>query len=401
VASTFGDLFPRQRCPAVAKALSPFWDAPTRLLIPGDDAAPEAVLPSVGVLRRMELDIDFQVLPSGEEGQALYGERWGEVCREAIDATETTLFGSTSGKTPALQHLRWGRDTYANVRPVRYLPGALSPLRDPVGIDFVIVRENSEDLYSGVEGNLELLAPLGLVNRLTRRPIPDSGGQFALKVITEAGSRRIVQFAFELALKRAQRLGRPGKVTLACKYNMLPHTDGLFRSVGRQVAEQFPEVSFEDFIVDDFARRIVAEPKRLDVVVMPNLYGDILTDEAAALVGGLGVAPSACFSADFAYFEPVWRLGCCWHRAHQSHGNATVRSEMIEHLGMGAKPHYRISHSLYVRFWCKPAVRPGWFSHRHRVLCRYHPRHRRVGVPRHPLWMFRAGLPGRPHYPSS
>jgi len=273
-------------------------------VIPGDDAAPEAVLPSLGVLRSMELDIDFLELPSGEEGQAKYGDRWGEVCREAIDSCDTTLFGSTSGKTPALGYLRWQKGTYANLRPVKYIPGARSPLREPEGIDFVIVRENMEDMYVGVEGELSLLKPLGLINRLTRRPIPEEGGRFALKVITEENTRRIVEYGCRLATKRKAE-GKRGRLTVACKYNMLPQSDGLFRRVAAEVAKAHPDIEYEDYIVDDFARRIVASPLELDVVVLPNLYGDILSDEASALVGGLGVAPSACYSDTFAYFEPV------------------------------------------------------------------------------------------------
>ncbi len=305
-------------------------------VIPGDDSAPEAVHPALGVLRLMEMDIDFTVLPSGEGGQAAYAGQWFDVCKEAIDATETTLFGSTSGKTPALQYLRWGKDTYANVRPVRYMPGAASPLKRPEGIDFVIIRENSEDLYSGVEGDLEALGSLGFTSRLTREPMPTAGGRFAIKVITEAASRRVVEFAFELARKRQEKLGRRGKVTAACKYNMLPRTDGLFREVARQVAAENPEIPFEDFIVDDFARRIVAEPHRLDVVVMPNLYGDILSDEASALVGGLGVSPSACYGADFAYFEPVHGTAPDITGTGRINPTATLLSAamMLEHLGL-------------------------------------------------------------------
>jgi isocitrate/isopropylmalate dehydrogenase len=273
-------------------------------VIPGDDAAPEAVLPALGVLKSMEMDIEFVELPSGEEGQAKYGSDWAGVCREAIDSCDTTLFGSTSGKTPALGYLRWQKETYANVRPVKYMRGARSPLREPEGIDFLIVRENMEDMYVGVEGDLQTLKPLGLTNRLTRRPIPSEGGTFALKIITEHNTRRIVDYACRLAVKR-KAAGRPGRLTVACKYNMLPQTDGLFRRVAAEVAKGYPNLEYEDYIVDDFARRIVASPHDLDVVVLPNLYGDILSDEAAALVGGLGVAPSACFSETFAYFEPV------------------------------------------------------------------------------------------------
>lgn len=304
-------------------------------VIPGDDAAPEAVLPSLSVLRSMELDIEFVDLPSGEEGQARYGEGWAQVCREAIDSCDTTLFGSTSGKTPALGYLRWQKGTYANLRPVKYMPGARSPLREPEGIDFVIVRENMEDMYVGVEGDLGVLKPLALTNRLTRRPIPQEGGRFALKVITEENTRRIVEYGCRLAMRRKAE-GRPGRLTVACKYNMLPQTDGLFRRVATEVAKGYPDLDYEDYIVDDFARRIVASPHDLDVVVLPNLYGDILSDEASALVGGLGVAPSACYSDDFAYFEPVHGTAPDIAGKRIINPTATLLSAamMLEYLGL-------------------------------------------------------------------
>jgi isocitrate/isopropylmalate dehydrogenase len=304
-------------------------------IIPGDDAAPEAVLPSLAVLKAMELDIDYLELPTGEQGQARYGDSWAKVCREAIDACDTTLFGSTSGKTPALGYLRWQKGTYANVRPVKYIPGAKSPLSHPDGIDFVIIRENMEDMYIGVEGDLGSLKPLSLVNRLTRKPIAEQGGRFALKVITEENTRRIADYACRLALKRRAQ-GKPGRLTAACKYNMLPQTDGLFRRVAAETAKAYPDVAYEDYIVDDFARRIVAAPNELDVVLLPNLYGDILSDEAAALVGGLGVAPSACYSDDFAYFEPVHGTAPDIAGRHIINPTSTLLSAvmMLDYLGL-------------------------------------------------------------------
>ncbi len=272
-------------------------------VIPGDDAAPEAVACALRVLRAMELDIEYDVLPPGVEGVERYGEGFIDVCRASVDASDTTLFGAHNGTTPAINHLRWGRRTFANVRPVRYFPGMKSPLLDPEGIDFVIIRENLEDLLSGVEGDLEMLAPHGFRSAYTGEPLP-AEGRFALKVITEANSRRVIEFAFRLARQRRER-GSPGQVTLACKHNRLPYADGLFREVGAAVAAEHPDIEYRDYLIDDFARRIVAEPQELDVVVLPNLYGDILSDEAAGLVGGLGVAPSGCFGEDFAYFEPV------------------------------------------------------------------------------------------------
>jgi isocitrate/isopropylmalate dehydrogenase len=238
------------------------------------------------------------------------GERWvrGETdaqARAAIDTSDTTLFGSTSGKTTSIAYLRWGKQTYANVRPARYLKGFRSPLAAPEGIDFVIVRENLEDLYLGLEGPLHDLAPLGLRSRTMRAPLDTSApGLFAIKVITERNSRRVAEFACRLALERKQR-GAPGKVTCSSKYNMLRQTDELFRRIVEETVAAHPELRYEQFIVDDFARRLVQSPRELDVVVMPNLYGDILSDAAAGVIGGLGLAPSGCYGDAYAYFESV------------------------------------------------------------------------------------------------
>jgi len=258
------------------------------VVIEGEDAAPEAVRPTVALVDRLGLPLDW-IHPTVDDHDAT---------RAAIDGSDTTLFGATSGRSArALFHLRWGKGTYANVRPARWLPGYRSPLARPAGVDLVIVRENLEDLYVGIEGDLADAPGRG------RGRIPlDVPGRFALKVVTEPGTERVVRFAFELA-RRRKAGGRPGKVTCAAKYNMLPGTDGLFRDVAARIAGRYPDVAFETFIVDDFARRLVQSPHDLDVVVLPNLYGDILSDVAAGVIGGLGLAPSGCYGDDYAYFE--------------------------------------------------------------------------------------------------
>lgn len=263
------------------------------VVIEGEDAAPEAMRPSVALLEGFGLPIDWLRPEPGRE-------------REAIDDSDATYFGATSGASArALFYLRWGKQTYANLRPVRYLPGARSPLAHPEGIDLAIVRENLEDLYVGVEGSLEQLEPLALQSRTSGRPIAElAPGRFALKVISERGSERIARFAFALARKR-RALGLPGRVTCGTKHNMLAQTDGLFRAVAERVAAEHPDVPFEVRIVDDLAHRLVAHAHELDVVLLPNLYGDILSDAAAALIGGLGLAPSGCYGESYAYFEPA------------------------------------------------------------------------------------------------
>jgi isocitrate/isopropylmalate dehydrogenase len=253
-------------------------------------------------MRALEVPLDFVEFPPGE--QWVRGET-DKAARKEMDASDSTLFGSTSGKTTAVGYLRWGKRTYANVRPCRYLKGFRSPLAHPEGIDFVIVRENLEDLYLGLEGPLETLAPLHLNSRILRAELNTAErGKYAIKVITERNTRQIANFAFKLAQQRKAQ-GRPGKVTCTSKYNMLRESDGFFRQLVSETAAQYPDIKYEEFIVDDFARRLVQSPQDLDVVVMPNLYGDILSDAAAGTIGGLGLAPSGCYGDDYAYFESV------------------------------------------------------------------------------------------------
>jgi isocitrate/isopropylmalate dehydrogenase len=272
--------------------------------IPGEDAAPEAFHPTVELIDRLGLPIEWVFPPVGLAARESHGTTFPDEARRAIDESESALFGSTSGPSgAALFYLRWGKRTYANVRPTRWIPGYRSPLAHPEGLDFVIVRENLEDLYVRLEGDVSQLAPLALVAPTTGKPVHELGpGRYALKVITEAGSERVSRFAFELARRRKREGGR-GKVTCGTKHNMLPRADGLFRDVFLRVAKEYPDIPCESFIVDDFAHRLVARPHELDVVVLPNLYGDILSDAAAALAGGLGLAASGCYGDDYAYFE--------------------------------------------------------------------------------------------------
>jgi len=296
------------------------------VVVEGEGAAPEAVRPTVALLDRLGLDLQW-VRPDVTDHDG---------CRAAIDGSDATLFGAASGASAwVIFHLRWGRKTYANLRPIRWFPGCASPLRDPAGIDFVIVRENLEDLYIGAEGELAELASTGLRSPTLRSELADLGpGRFALKVITEAGSERAIRFAFELARKR-RAAGYPGRVTCSSKYNMLPRSDGLFVEVAQAVSGEYPDIELETFIVDDFARRIVATPQALDVVVLPNLYGDILSDAAAGVIGGLGLAPSACYGDDYAYFESAHGTAPDLAGQNVINPTATILSAvlMLEYLG--------------------------------------------------------------------
>jgi isocitrate/isopropylmalate dehydrogenase len=271
----------------------------TVAVIEGDDAAPEAVAPTIDLLKSLALDIKFTYPVVGEPAITQFGSPFPDVAKAMIDDADTTFFGSTSGSSGiALLYLRWGKTTYANVRPSRYFPGVPSALAKPEGIDLIIVRENLEDLYLRTEGNLEDLSNLGLISKTSRKPLAELGeGRYAIKAITREGSERVLRFAFELARTRRHKL------TVTSKYNMLPESDGYFLEIAKELAPEYADVEMNQFIVDDFACRLVANPHQFDVTVMPNLYGDILSDAAAGLVGGLGLAASGCYGDDYAYFE--------------------------------------------------------------------------------------------------
>ena len=309
----------------------------TIAVIEGDDAAPEAMKPVVALLDSLNIGLEWVYPEVGEAAEARTGSIFPDDARAMIDSADTTFFGSTSGKSgAALMYLRWGKETFANVRPCRYLAGCASPMADPDGIDFVIVRENLEDLYIGAEGQLTDLAPLALTGRNIKGFVHEMGvGRYAIKAITAGGTERVVRFSFELARKRAGQR----KVTCATKHNMLRETDGLFLEVARRVASDYPDITFESFIVDDFACRLIREPQKYDVVVMPNLYGDILSDAAGGLVGSLGLAASGCFGDDYAYFEPAHGTAPDIAGMNIINPTAALLSStmMLEYLGFAAE----------------------------------------------------------------
>jgi isocitrate/isopropylmalate dehydrogenase len=299
-------------------------------VIPGDDAAPEAMTATLGVLDVLDLPVNWDVLPTGAELAAHSPEEREAMVREHVDAADTVLFGSSNGTTPGAAYMRWGKHTYANVRPVQWRPGYASPLVRPDGIDYVIVRENLEDMYIGVMGPAKDLLDAGLASSRSRIPHGAAGGRYAAKIITRPGTEQVARFACELARQRR------GKLTVSAKTNMLPATDRWFCEIVREVAQGYPDVEHEEFIIDDMAHRLVLRPHELDVLLLPNLYGDILSDQGAATIGGLGLAPSGCYGDDFAYFESAH--GTAPDIAGQGVINptATLLSAMmmLRHLGL-------------------------------------------------------------------
>ena len=251
-------------------------------VIPGPGIGKEVVPEAVRLLESTDLKFDFSYMEVGYEVFKKTGTPVPDDVLARMRKTQACLFGATTtpvgveGYRSAIITLRKALGLYANVRPAKSLPIPTSMKN----VDLVIVRENTEGLYSGMEFELE-----------------DSA--YSIRVITRKATERIARFAFDLAMKRRR------KVTVVTKANVLRKSDGLFLEVARKVAEDYPEVEVDEWFVDVTAMKLVLKPHVFDVIVTSNLFGDILSDEAAGLVGGLGLAPSANIGADYALFEPV------------------------------------------------------------------------------------------------
>jgi isocitrate/isopropylmalate dehydrogenase len=315
----------------------------TVVALGGEGIGPEVIDASCEVLAASGLPLEILRPPHGAAALATHGTPVPDETKRACERADGVLFGA-AGAPPSsavVTWLRWEKGTYASVRPVRHYPGASSPLAHPDGIDYVIVRELSEGLYPGREGDLAELARAmpELKDKVGTRVGDYGAGRFAAKVVTRAGAERVARFACELARTRKGR-GAPGKVTCITKSNVLPQSDGLFQqTVAEVVQRHYPELRHEHFYVDDGARRLVRFPHQMDVVVTMNLYGDILSDLGAETAGGLGMAPSGCFRDGWAYFESVH--GSAPDIAGRGVANPTgallSAAMMLEHMGLAAE----------------------------------------------------------------
>jgi isocitrate/isopropylmalate dehydrogenase len=274
-------------------------------VIGGDDAAPEVMRPTVEILRRLAPEISFEEAVSGREAQARYGEAFPAVTRAAIDEADCTLFGASGGPSrPILWYLRWGKETYVNIRPVRWRAGYNSPMLHPERIDYVIVRDNLEGMYPPREGDIAELSALASSTSWWQAPPVKKIGAYSVRISTDEQAQRVAVAACKIAERRREE-GYEGRVTLGAKYSIQPKTDGRFREIVRATVSDYVGLSYQEYLVDDLARRMIAVPETLDVVVLGNEHGDILADAAAGSIGGLGLCPSACYGERYAYFEPV------------------------------------------------------------------------------------------------
>jgi isocitrate/isopropylmalate dehydrogenase len=279
------------------------------VVLGGDGVGPEVCDVASNILKKMQLGFEILEPPGGESAIEKYGTPFPEGTKKLCEEVDAVLFGAAgSFSSEIVEFLRWRLDNYVNIRPVKYYPGATTPLKDAEGIDMVILRENSEGFYPpGREGDIYQLAEKwpDWKDGLLGEHFKDYGiGKFAIRIITERNEGRMMKYACEFTKKRKDQ-GYPGKFTLTTKSNVLRESCGLVQRIAENQLKQYPNLTYEHFYIDDMCRRMVRYPKDMDVIVTTNMFGDILSDEASELVGGLGMTPSACLGGKTPYFEPV------------------------------------------------------------------------------------------------
>ena len=299
----------------------------TVTLIPGDGIGPEVAAAMRRVVEATGVAIDWEVHDAGQAMIDKYGTPLPEQVLESIRRNKVGIKGPITtpvggGFRSVNVALRKALNLYANLRPSRTIPGVPARYEN---IDLVIVRENTECLYAGIEHDV----------------IPNEAAE-AIRIITRKASERIVRFAFEYARANGRKL-----VTAVHKGNIMKLTDGLFLRVAKEVAQQYPDIAFNDRIVDNMCMQLVQRPHEYDVLVLPNLYGDIVSDLCCGLVGGLGVAPGANLGDSLAVFEPVHGSAPKYTGQNKVNPTACIRSGalMLQFLGETAAAE-RIEHAV-------------------------------------------------------
>ena len=305
-------------------------------LIPGDGVGPELAEATRMCIDATGVKIDWDVQEAGVDVMARLGTPVPDSVIESIKRTGVALKAPITtpvgtGFRSVNVYLRQALDLYACVRPCKQYKGVRTYF-DQTKIDLVIVRENTEDLYTGIEfekGKPETAELIADIKRLNGKAIrPDSG--ISIKPISVTGSERIVKYAFEYARKHGRK-----KVTAVHKANILKFSDGLFLDVARTVAKDYTDIEFEDRIVDNMCMQLVQKPELYDVMVLPNLYGDIISDLCAGLIGGLGVAPGANIGEKGAVFEATHGSAPKYKGQWKLNPTALILSGvlMLEYLG--------------------------------------------------------------------
>jgi isocitrate dehydrogenase (NAD+) len=307
------------------------------VLIPGDGTGPELTEATRRVLEATGVEFDWDVREAGADVMEKHGGNpLPPDVLEAIRDTGVALKGPITtpvggGFRSVNVALRKELDLYAQVRPCKTYPGVRTRFE---GVDLIVVRENTEDLYAGIEYEEGSEAAQELI-----RWIQQHGGKLrhddagiSIKPISISGTRRIVQFAFDYARRNSRR-----KVTAVHKANIMKFSDGLFLRVAREVAEENPDLEFDDRIVDNMCMQLVQRPEEYDVLVLPNLYGDVLSDLCAGMIGGLGLAPGANYGENVAVFEPTHGSAPKYAGQNRVNPMAQLLSGMLmlRHLGEG------------------------------------------------------------------
>src|SRR5690242_13120702 len=303
-------------------------------LIPGDGTGPELTEATRRVLEATGVEFEWDVQEAGSDqmekhgGNPLPDDVLGAIreSKVALKGPITTPVGG--GFRSVNVALRKGLDLYGQVRPCKSYPGVRSRYED---VDIVIVREATEDLYAGIEYEVGSDEQKELTEWLRAHggQLRDDSG-ISIKPISVEGTRRIFEFAFDYARRLDRR-----KVTSVHKANIMKFTDGLWLQISREVAERNSDIEFEDRIVDNLSMQLVQRPEEYDVPVLPNLYGDIVSDLAAGLIGGLGVAPGANIGTQAAVFEPVHGSAPKYAGLDRANPTAMILSGalMLRHLG--------------------------------------------------------------------
>ncbi|MCX7988247.1 MAG: isocitrate/isopropylmalate dehydrogenase family protein [Thermodesulfovibrio sp.] len=303
-------------------------------LIPGDGIGPEISEAMVKVVEATGVEIKWDIQNAGEEVYLKEGNPLPERVLDSIKRNKIAIKGPITtpvgtGFRSVNVTLRQALDLYACVRPCKTFKGVKTRYEN---IDLVIVRENTEDLYAGIEfkkGEQDTIDLINFINSKSGKKIREDSG-ISIKPISVFGTERIVKFAFEYARKNGRK-----KVTAVHKANIMKHSDGLFLEVARDVASRYPDIEFEDKIVDNMCMQLVQKPELYDVLVLPNLYGDIISDLAAGLIGGLGLAPGANIGDEYAVFEPTHGSAPKYKGLNKINPLAIILSAvmMLRHLG--------------------------------------------------------------------
>ncbi|MBI4216369.1 MAG: isocitrate/isopropylmalate dehydrogenase family protein [Chloroflexi bacterium] len=305
----------------------------TVTLIPGDGTGPEVIAAATSVLEATGVALRWEEAEAGETAIARHGTHLPEATLDSIRRNRVALKGPVTtpvgtGFRSVNVALRQTLDLYACLRPCRTYHGVRSPYED---VDIVVVRENTEDLYAGIEfqrGTPEAEAFAQFLIKSGAKVRTESG--FSVKPISVEGSRRIAKFAFDYARANDRR-----KVTAVHKANIMKFSDGLFLEVVQEVSRSYADIAFDSVIVDNLCMQLVQRPQQFDVLVLPNLYGDIVSDLCAGLVGGLGVAPGANFGEGIAVFEPTHGSAPKYAGLDKVNPTAAILSGvmMLHHLG--------------------------------------------------------------------